>query len=222
MNEEIRKIIRDTMGEEMKKEIVRIIEESISVKTEMIQQNNVRLGYNVVDEIEKAIRLITYCMNKGGKLLLFGNGGSAADCQHIAAEFVNKFKRIRKALPAIALTTDTSILTSISNDFDYRNVFSRQVDALGNEGDVALGISTSGQSYNVSLGLCAAKHKNLKTIVLTGEKIGEMLEYSDIKIMVSSIETPRIQECHIMIGHIICEIVEKEFININGDSQNAR
>ena len=145
----------------------------------------------------------------GKKLLFFGNGGSAADAQHLAAEFVNRFQRERRPLPAIALTTDTSILTSIANDYDYSLIFVKQIEALGQSGDMAWGISTSGMSPNVYLGLKKAKQRGLKTVALTGGDGGKIANIVDISIIVPSFKTPRIQEIHITIGHIVCELVER-------------
>ena len=146
---------------------------------------------------------------KEGKNSFFGNGGSAADAQHLAAEFVNRFQKERRSLPAIALTTDTSILTSIANDYDYSLVFVKQIEALGQSGDTAWSISTSGMSPNVYLGLKKAKQKGLKTVALTGGDGGKIVKMADISIIVPSFKTPRIQEIHITIGHIVCELVER-------------
>jgi len=142
------------------------------------------------------------------KILLFGNGGSAADAQHIAAEFINRFKKERHPLAALALTTDTSILTSISNDYSYDLVFVKQIEALGQPGDIAWGISTSGNSANVNLALKKAKKMGLKTVALTGGNGGEMAQIAELTIIVPSFNTPRIQEVHITIGHAVCELVE--------------
>ena len=161
-------------------------------------------------EVERAARLLVEVVRSGGKIFLFGNGGSAADAQHIAAEFVNKFMMKRDALPAIALTTDTSVLTSVANDTDFSQVFSRQIEALGQEGDLAWGITTSRRSSNVVQGLIRAKQLGLKTLVLTGSDGGEVLKVADLSLLVPSRSTPRVQEVHIMIGHIICELVEEE------------
>ena len=147
----------------------------------------------------------------GKKLLIFGNGGSAADAQHIAAELTGRYKTERRGLPAIALTTDTSALTAIGNDYGYDRVFQRQVEALANEGDVIIGISTSGNSKNVILALEEAKKLGCKTIGFSGKGGGEMNEVCDINLVVPSDNTPRIQEMHIMIGHIICQSVDNEW-----------
>jgi D-sedoheptulose 7-phosphate isomerase len=184
----------------MRKKIEESIKNSISVKEAV---NKTQLTY-----IEKAAQEIIGCLKAGGKLLIFGNGGSAADSQHIAAELVGRFKMDRKALSAIALTTDTSTLTAIANDYGYDAVFSRQVEALGAEGDVALGISTSGNSKNVIDALNKARSMGLRTIALTGDDGGKAKTVADISINVPSRDTPRIQESHIMIGHILCDLIE--------------
>jgi len=146
---------------------------------------------------------------RGGKLLLFGNGGSAADAQHVAAECVGRFQRERAALPAIALTTDTSILTSLANDYDYNRVFARQVEALGRPGDVAFGISTSGGSRNVLAGLESARALGLQTIALTGNDGGAVGRAAAIHVNVPSTSTARVQEVHRTLLHVICDIVER-------------
>ncbi len=151
---------------------------------------------------------IAEAFKKGNKVLIFGNGGSAADAQHLAAEFVNRFLLDRDPLPAIALHTDTSVVTSVSNDFSFSQVFSKQINALGLPGDVAWGISTSGNSENVVEGLIAARRRGLVTVGFSGVDGGAMKEYCDHLLNVDSRETPRIQEIHIVLGHIICETVE--------------
>jgi D-sedoheptulose 7-phosphate isomerase len=160
--------------------------------------------------IVNAALLIANCLQFGNKLLLFGNGGSAADAQHLAAEFVGRFVRERAGLPAIALTTDSSILTAVGNDYGFEQVFSRQIEALGRSNDVAIGISTSGNSPNVLAGLKQASKQNLKTIGLTGKDGGAIATCVDLSITVPCADTARIQECHITIGHILCELVETE------------
>ncbi len=149
-------------------------------------------------------------LSNNNKVIFFGNGGSAADSQHLAAEFVNRFRLDRQPLPAIALTTDSSILTSISNDYGYEHIFSKQIEALCDKGDVAVGISTSGASENVVRGLEAALRKGACTVALTGRRKGPVSQASNISIMAASSDTPRIQEVHIFIGHLLCDIVEKE------------
>ena len=161
--------------------------------------------------VEVAAKLCLDCLKNGNKILLFGNGGSAADAQHIAAELVGRYKTERKGLAAIALTTDTSALTAISNDFGYDCVFDRQVEALANTGDVAIGISTGGSSANVTSALKLAKDLDCKTIGFSGRGGGEMNELCDINIVVPAQDTARIQEMHIVIGHTICHLIDLAF-----------
>lgn len=156
----------------------------------------------------RAAQWITAALARGNKLMLMGNGGSAADAQHIAAEFVNRFLLDRSPLPALALSTDTSILTSIGNDFGFEAIFEKQVLALGISGDVLLGISTSGNSPNIIRGLQAARSKGITTIALTGRGGGDLVSWADLALMVPSDQTPRIQEVHAFIGHLLCELVE--------------
>ena len=151
------------------------------------------------------------CFRVGGKVLLAGNGGSAADAQHIAAEFVGRFVKERKGLPAIALTTDTSILTAIGNDYGYEEVFRRQVEALGQSGDVLLGISTSGNSGNVVLAFQKAKKQEMKVIAFTGTKESKMSALADVTLRVPAPVTARVQECHILVGHMICEYIDEDY-----------
>lgn len=150
------------------------------------------------------------CLQSGNKILLMGNGGSAADCQHIAAEIVGRYQRERKGLPAIALTTDSSILTSVGNDYGFQYIFSRQVEALCVPGDVVIGISTSGNSANVVAGMEAAKQAGAYTIGMTGANGGRLGDLCDITLAMPSQETPRIQEAHILVGHILCALAEAE------------
>lgn len=167
---------------------------------------------NNTDAIKQAADIITNAFKAGKKLLICGNGGSAADAQHIAAEFVGKFYRIdRPALPAIALNTNTSIITAIGNDFGYDKTFVRQVEALGNEGDVLISISTSGNSINAIEAAKLARQKGMKTIAFTGEGGGMLKEISDLIVAIPSKNTPIIQNAHITTLHIICELVENEF-----------
>jgi D-sedoheptulose 7-phosphate isomerase len=158
----------------------------------------------------ETINLISQAFERGNKLLLFGNGGSAADAQHIAAEFVNRYIIDRPPLPAIALTTDTSILTSISNDLAFQEIFSKQVKALGKDGDVAIGLSTSGNSSNVIKAFEVAREMGIKTVALVGNDGGMLAKIADIAMIVPSSSTPRIQETHILVAHIICEMVEHQ------------
>lgn len=174
--------------------------ESTEVKNRFLKENLTR--------ILEVVKLISHCFEMGNKLLIFGNGGSAADAQHLAAEFVNRYVMDRPPLPAIALTTDTSILTSISNDFSFNEVFAKQIKALGKEGDVAIGISTSGTSTNILKAFEVAREMGLKTIAITGNDGGSLAKVADFSLIVPSSSTPRIQEVHILIGHILCELVE--------------
>ena len=160
-------------------------------------------------EIEKAAGIIIRSLKAGGKVIVFGNGGSAADAQHIAAELVGKFKMERQAFPAIALNTNTSIVTALANDYGYETVFRRQVEALAKPGDVVIGISTSGKSPSVNEAITTAKKIGAKTIGLTGGTGGQLAKAAAFTIIVPSDNTPRIQEAHITIGHILCEMVEK-------------
>ena len=178
-----------------------MVAESVRVKTRFFEENRERIA--------KAATHIVGAFRAGGKVLLFGNGGSAADAQHIAAEFVGRFIPDRPPLPSIALSTDTSILTACGNDYGYQTVFARQILALGSAGDVAVGISTSGNSPNVLEALDAARGKGLFTIGFTGESGGKMNDRVDILFRVPSSTTPRIQETHITLGHILCELVDR-------------
>ncbi len=162
--------------------------------------------------IVEAAQAIAACLRAGGKLLFFGNGGSAADAQHLAAEFVGRFILERRALPAVALTTDSSILTAVGNDYGFDRVFSRQIEALGQAGDVAVGISTSGNSPNVLAALKQARTQHLKTVGLAGKDGGLLRQCCDIPLIVASPNTARVQECHITIGHLLCELVENDLI----------
>jgi len=185
----------------MKEEITQIFRESADLKLRFIRQN--------ADLLIQVVRMIVEAFKGGNKVLLFGNGGSAADAQHIAAEFVNRFLIERPPLPALALSTDTSVLTSISNDYGYVDSFAKQVKALGKEGDVAVGISTSGSAANVIKAVKVAKEMGLKTVGLAGNDGGELAKAVDIALIVASPVTPRIQEVHITIGHVLCEMVDR-------------
>ncbi len=182
---------------------------SDSIETKQRIMNNDAL----VEKIKNAAEVIAQSVKSGHKVLIAGNGGSAADSQHIAAELVCRFYFDRDALPAIALTVDSSVLTAAGNDYGYINVFSRQIEALGNEGDVFIAITTSGNSPNILKALDAAKKKKLTSILLTGAKNSHATERANISIKVPSDETPKIQESHIMIGHILCAIAEKEIFS---------
>lgn len=162
--------------------------------------------------IQGIVREIIDCFERGNKLLIFGNGGSASQAQHFAAELVNRFTAYRAALPAIALTTDTSILTSIGNDLDFKEIFSRQIEALGNKGDIAWGLSTSGRSPNIIKAFEIAKPKGMQTVGFTGQPGSRLARLSDMSFTVPSSSTPRIQEVHLCAGHAICELVESHFL----------
>lgn len=164
---------------------------------------------NLRHHILTACIIATETLRAGNKILLFGNGGSAADAQHIAAELTGRYKKERRGLPAIALTTDTSALTAIANDYGYAYVFARQVEALAQKGDLLIGISTSGNSENVLKALEAGKSMGCKTIGLAGRDGGKMGALCDLAIIVPSEDTPRIQEMHILIGHIICQAIDE-------------
>lgn len=194
----------------MQKEIKGFIRESADLSEKMHKDES------FLAEIEKSVILTAKALKNNKKIIVFGNGGSAADAQHFAAEFVNRFKINRAPLPAISLVADISILSSIANDSGYDYVFSKQIEALSQEGDVVFAITTSdiktekdGHSANIYQGLLAAKKKGLSTIGLVSEKSREILKLLDIAIKIPSENTPRIQEAHIMVLHIICEIVEK-------------
>lgn len=184
------------------REITTRLEESASIQK--------ALAKSKVADIEKMVEFIISAYKTGGKVILFGNGGSAADAQHLACELVGRFVLQRQAFPAIALSTNTSILTAVANDCGYEAVFSRQLEALVSERDVVIGISTSGNSPNVVEALRLARGKGAQTIGLTGGNGGKLVEIADLVVAVPSSSTPRIQEAHITIGHIVCELVEKE------------
>jgi len=168
-------------------------------------------GERLAERIAQAVEVLVAALKGGGAVYLFGNGGSAADAQHIAAELVGRFLAERRALNAHALTTDTSILTSIGNDYDLESVFVRQIAAAGRPGDVAVGLSTSGNSPNVVAALAKAREMSLKTIALTGEGGGRCAEIADVLLDVPETLTPRVQEAHVVIYHVLCELVEQAF-----------
>lgn len=172
--------------------------------------NLILASINLSEKIEQIVNEIVECVKKGNKIIIFGNGGSAADAQHIAAELIGRFQKERKSLPAISLTTDSSIITSLANDYSFDVVFSRQCESLVSKGDVVLGISTSGNSKNVENGLMTSKKKGAITIGLLGEGGGIIKNVVDISIEIPSKNTARIQEVHRVIYHIICELVEKK------------
>ncbi len=184
----------------MKKEIISILHESADLKLKFAEEST--------EKVEYAVNLISQCLRAGGKILIFGNGGSAADAQHIAAEFVNRFVAARGPLPAVALTTDASVITSIANDDGFDHIFSRQIEAIGRKNDIAIGITTSGRSQNVLSGLEKSRELGIKTIALTGDYTAKLKNLSDCIISVPSRSVPRIQEMHITVAHVICELVE--------------
>jgi D-sedoheptulose 7-phosphate isomerase len=184
----------------MKQLILGLMEESLQVKRRFVEGN--------IDTIIQCAEMIATCISSGHKILIFGNGGSAADAQHLAAEFVNRFRIERPPLAAIALTTDTSLLTSIGNDYRFDDIFSKQIEALGHKNDIAWGISTSGNSKNVIEAIKTAKAKALSTIGMTGQG-GELAACADLVFAADADVTPRIQEAHITLGHIVCELVDR-------------
>jgi D-sedoheptulose 7-phosphate isomerase len=188
------------------------IQASISAKQALLNDSR------IVAVIAKVGETILAAYRQGNKLMLFGNGGSASDAQHIASEFVGRFAFHRAALPAISLGVNGSCLTAIGNDYGFDHVFTRQIEALGRAGDVAVGISTSGNSGNVLQALATAKKMGLHTIALTGQTGGKLRDSGDVDccICAPTDETPRIQECHILIGHVICELVEQELFDEKG------
>jgi len=188
----------------MQLEIKKLLNKSIEVKKKVLE--------TLTPKIEEAAKAVIKALKSGNKILICGNGGSAADSQHIAAEFINRFKINRDPLPAIALSTDTSIITSCGNDFGFELIFLRQVKALAKKGDVLIGISTSGNSKNVLLALEEGKKIGCVNIGLLGCGGGKIASLTDINLTIPSNDTPRIQESHITIAHIICELAEKEMV----------
>ncbi|MBN2453070.1 MAG: D-sedoheptulose 7-phosphate isomerase [Candidatus Omnitrophica bacterium] len=182
--------------------IANSIKESVRAEEALLKEQ--------VVNIEKAARVIIKSFRTGGKVLIFGNGGSAADSQHMAAELVGRFMKDRRALPAVALNANSSILTALGNDYGYEATFSRQVAALGRKGDVAVGISTSGNSPNILKAIEEAGSLEMETIGLTGRGGGRLAKICDIPISVNAKDTPRVQESHILIIHILCDLVERE------------
>jgi len=185
----------------MKTKIASKIKESIEIKKIILNEH--------VDIIAHISETILKSLKAGKKILICGNGGSASDAQHIAGEFINRFYLNRKPYPAIALTSDTAVITSIANDFSYDEIFKKQVEALGEKDDILIAISTSGNSKNVNLAIKAAQEKKMLTIGFTGEKGGELKKLAEITFQAPSNDTPRIQEAHILTFHIICELVEE-------------
>jgi len=181
--------------------------ESIQVKQAILEDAH------LLEDLQALAEACIRSLEAGGKIIFFGNGGSAADAQHLVAELTGRYLRERQALAAIALTTNTSSLTAIGNDYSYDEVFSRQIEAIGKKGDVAIGISTSGNSQNVIHALRSAEQKELVTAAMTGRSGGRLVKHSDYCLRVPSEDTPRIQEAHILLGHILCEIIEGKFVN---------
>ncbi|MDP7141082.1 MAG: D-sedoheptulose 7-phosphate isomerase [Candidatus Woesearchaeota archaeon] len=187
----------------MKNKITELLNESIEVKKKVVE--------SLTDDIERAVSKVVECYKNNGKLILFGNGGSAADSQHIAGEMIHQFElEGRKALPAIALTTDSSVMTAIGNDWGFDKVFERQVEGLAKKEDVIIGFSTSGNSGDVVKGVEQAKKNGAFTIVFSGRDGGKLKEVADLSIVIPSESTARIQESHITVGHILCKLVEEE------------
>lgn len=189
----------------MKDKVVRNIESSIEVGRALIEGGSAEV-------IAKIAEKMIECLKSGHKILFFGNGGSASDSQHLAAEFVGRYEKERRALPAIALTTDTSILTAVGNDYGFDEIFSRQIAALGQKGDLVVAISTSGNSPNVLRGLMVAKELGLFTVAFSGRDGGKMRSMADLAYVVPAQKTSRIQESHILAGHILCELVDESFV----------
>jgi D-sedoheptulose 7-phosphate isomerase len=198
----------------MEKKILRAFAESAAVKDKFVKTH--------VSLINEVSALIAEAFNEGNKLFLFGNGGSACDASHIAAEFVNRFKKERPGLPAISLNTDIAVLTSISNDYDYSDIFARQLKTLAAPGDIALAISTSGNSKNILKAVDVAKKKGLKTIAFTGQKGAKFASKCDYAFVAPSEDTPRIQEVHITLGHVICQLVEDILFEFPRDPGSSR
>lgn len=188
----------------MSERIKQTIQESINVKQSLLNDNI------MIEKLETIVEMITKAFLNGNKVLFCGNGGSAADAQHLAAEFSGRFYKNRKALPAEALHCNTSYLTAVANDYEFNVIYSRLVDSLGIKGDVLIGLSTSGNSTNIIKAFEVAKEKGITTIGLTGASGGKMKDISDFLLNVPSTTTPRIQESHILLGHIICELVEEK------------
>ena len=175
-----------------------------------ISSNFSFLGEKSVSNIEEASKMIIDSLKNGGKIMFCGNGGSASDAQHLSAELVGRYMKNRKPLASVALTTDTSVITAISNDFSFDNIFSRQIESIGNKGDILYAISTSGKSQNIINALKAAKKLNIKTLGITGSCDSSFKKICDLVISVPALRPDRIQEMHIAVGHIICEILEEE------------
>ncbi|HEY9363992.1 MAG TPA: D-sedoheptulose 7-phosphate isomerase [Chitinophagaceae bacterium] len=191
--------------------IKNIIRASIDVKQNVLQNES------LLTTVEKVVGIIVTAFKNGNRVYFCGNGGSAADAQHLAAEFSGRFYTDRKALPAEALHCNTSYLTAVANDYSFDVVYARMIDGIGEEGDVLIGLSTSGNSSNIIKALEKAKEKNMVTIALTGDSGGKMKPLADYLLNVPSTDTPRIQESHILLGHIICQLVEENYFNTSNE-----
>lgn len=196
--------------------VVKSVEASIATKQKLLQDAE------LISTVAEVSRITVNALQQGKKILLFGNGGSAADAQHIAAEFVGRFAFDRAALPAMALSVNTSCITAIGNDYGFDFVFSRQIEALGQRGDVAIGISTSGNSANVLRAIATARTLGLRTLALTGCTGGKLKHEAEYCLCMPSNDTPRIQECHILVGHIISELVEETIFHEQGGLLGSR
>ena len=195
----------------MTNRITLIVENSLKLKRRFFAES--------ADDIQRAAEIIVGALKAGGKLLVFGNGGSAADAQHIAGELVNRFLQQRRALPAIALTTDGGVLTCIANDTGFENIFARQIEALGQKGDVCLAITTSGNSPNVIAACNQARLQGIKVVGLLGRDGGQVAPLCDLALIVESNDTQRIQETHNLVGHILCELVESSLFPVQSGSR---
>jgi D-sedoheptulose 7-phosphate isomerase len=187
-------------------QVQKIVNEHLSIVSKL--NNEI-----IVFEIEKVVNEITKSLSKGNRIYLCGNGGSAADAQHLAAEFTGRFFLERSSLPAEALHCNTSYLTAVGNDYGFDKVYSRIIDGIAREGDLLIGLSTSGNSENILNAFKSANSKKIKTVLFSGQSGGKIIDFSDYKFLIPSESTPRIQECHILIGHIICELVEKNIFH---------
>lgn len=194
----------------MKEYVLESFKNSIKTKQAILEDEN------IISSIHKISAKIVESINAGGKVLIAGNGGSAADAQHVAGEFINRFHFDRPGLPCIALSTDTSVLTAVGNDYAFDLVFRKQIEALGKAGDVFIGITTSGNSPNIVEAMKLCREKGIATVGLTGQKAGKIDDFCDFMIKVPSGDTPRVQESHILVEHIICGIVEASIFKRNG------
>ncbi len=194
----------------MTERIAQAFRESAALKEQFLKEH-----LQLVEQVSRALARV---FDRGGKLILFGNGGSATDASHLAAEFVNRFRLERPPLPALALNTDMAVLTSISNDYDYADVFAKQLKALGQEGDMVLAITTSGASPNVLRALEVARRRRLTTVLFTGAKGKRLAQKVDFPFVVPSANTPRVQEVHITLGHVICQMVEEILFEAPGNN----